>query len=194
MATLAPPIKTDLPPQGEWTYADWLRLPADGFKYEVIDGELYMSPPPSVSHQHTTSDLLTRMRIHALNHQLGQVYASPIAVRLPVQDVPVQPDIVYVSTQNLSIIGEEEISGTPDLVVEVLSPSNWMYDRGKKQEVYRQAGVPEYWLVDYRKKTVEVLVLEEGDYMLQNVYKVGDTAVSVILTNFSVPVVEIFRK
>ncbi len=50
MATLAPLTKTDLPQQGEWTYEAWLRLPDDGFMYEVIDGELYMSPPPSIEH------------------------------------------------------------------------------------------------------------------------------------------------
>lgn len=194
MAIFAPHTRTNLPEQGEWTYTDWLALPDDGFKYEVLDGELYMSPPPSVSHQHTASDLLTRMRKHALDKGLGQVYTSPIAVKLPVQEVPLQPDIVYISVNNLNIIGEEEIDGTPDLVVEILSPSNWTYDRGKKQEVYRQAGVKEYWIVDYRKRTVEVLVLEEGDYVLQNQYGVGDTAVSVILTDFSVHVADIFRK
>ncbi len=194
MATLAPPIKIDLPPQGEWTYADWLRLPDDGFKYEVIDGELHMSPPPSIAHQNSTTSLAARMRHHAEKHDLGLVLTSPVGVRLPNQEVPVQPDILFIVKNRLNLVGDNYVEAAPDLVVEVLSPGNWMYDRGQKLEVYEQAGVKEYWIVDYRKKTVEVLVLEDSEFVLQNVYGVGDTAVSVILTNFSVPVADIFRK
>lgn len=185
---------TSPPEQGEWRYEDWLRLPDDGFKYEVIDGELYMSPPPSIEHQNSATSLSARMRHHAEKHDLGLVLTSPVAVRLPNQDVPVQPDILFIVKSRLDIVGENNIEAEPDLVVEILSPSNWMYDRGRKQEIYKQAGVKEYWIVDYRRKKVDVLVLEGGEYLLQNEYGAADTAVSVILTGFTVVVADIFRK
>ena len=180
------------PEQGRWTYEDWLQLPDDDFRYEVLDGELHMTPPPGIHHQNAVSALVMWMRQHATEHDLGLVLTAPVGVQLPGQDVPVQPDIVYVSKERLDIVGDNHIGGAPDLVVEVLSPSNWLYDRGKKQEAYRRAGVSEYWIVDYREKTIDVLVLEESTYVLLNQYGDGETAVSQVFTGFTVPVAEIF--
>lgn len=87
---------------------------------------------------------------------------------------------------------QDEVDGAPDLVVEVLSPSNWTYDRGPKQEAYWQAGVQEYWIVDYRTRKVEVLILEEADYVLVGKYKEGDMAKSAVSTDFSTPIAKLF--
>lgn len=184
----------NLPEQGEWTYEAWRLLPEDGFRYEVIDGELFMSPPPSIGHQNSVTLLASRMRNFADTNDLGLVLTSPVGVRLPGQEVPLQPDIVFVRRENSEIVAEEYIEGTPDLVVEVLSPSNWIYDRGKKQETYRRAGVREYWIVDYRTKKVEVLVLEGADYVLRRQYTEGETAVSEALENFTVAVADVFAR
>ena len=189
---LKPSVEITLPEQGQWTLADWQKLPDDGFKYEVLDGVLYTSPPPTISHQNAISSLLMWMRRHAHKHDLGLVLTAPVGVRLPNQAVPVQPDILFVSKARHSIVGGDYINGAPDLVVEVLSPSNWLYDRGKKQELYRQAGVREYWIVDVRAKTVDVLVLEDGVYLLINQFGLNEEAHSRVLTDFVVPVAEIF--
>lgn len=186
--------RQEWPEQGEWTYEDWLRLPDDGFRYEVLDGELYMSPPPTISHQNAATLLAARMRTYADDHDLGLVLTSPVGVRLPDQEVPLQPDILFVSKERSDIVGQDYIEGTPDLIVEVLSPSNWLYDRGKKQEAYRQAGVREYWIVDYRAKTVEVLVLEESAYVLIDKFGEGDVARSAVLTDFEVAVGDVFAR
>jgi Uma2 family endonuclease len=127
-----------------------------------------------------------------MDNNLGLVLASPVGVRLPEQDVPVQPDILFVSQERKHIVGDDYIKGAPDLVVEVLSPSNWLYDRGKKQEVYRKAGVKEYWIVDYRAQTIEVLVLEEAVYVLQDQFASGDFARSAVLPGFEVAVDDVF--
>ncbi len=187
-----PQTKPIWPEQGQWTYEDWLQLPNDGFQYEVLDGELYMSPPPGTFHQNTLGYLYSRMRVYADDHDLGIVLSAPTGVRLPNQPVPVQPDILFVSKLRQGIIKRDEVAGAPDLVVEVLSPSNWTYDRGLKQEAYRQAGVREYWIVDYRARKIEVLQLEEGDYVLVGEYKEGDVAKSAVLTDFSTPVAKVF--
>lgn len=181
------------PEQEHWTYEDWAQLPSDGTIYEVIDGVLYMSPPPSTSHETVSNNLDYTLMTYARKNK-GRVFTAPVGVRLPNQPVPFQPDLVYVSKSRQHIIGKQYIEGVPDLVVEVLSPSNWPYDRHEKLQVYQEAGIPEYWIVDYRARTVEVFYLEEGEYVLQQgKLKVGDTAVSRALPGFQVAVAEIFR-
>ena len=171
-------LASEHPEQGKWTYDDWARLPDDGTRYEVIDGELYMTPPPSVSHQFTIANLLDAMSTFVRTRQLGFVLPLPIGVRLPNQPVPLEPDIIFVSAARKAIIGKEYIEGVPDLIVEILSPGNWMYDRHDKFRLYQTSGVPEYWIVDYRAKTVEVFVLEEGEFTLIGKWGVEETASS----------------
>lgn len=187
-------LTSEYPEQGKWTYDDWARLPDDRTRYEVIDGELYMTPPPSISHQFATANLLDAMSTFVRARRLGFVLPSPLGVRLPNQPVPVQPDIVFVSSARKAIIGKEYIEGVPDLVVEILSPSNWIYDRHEKFDLYQSAGVPEYWIVDYRAKTVEVFVLEQGEFTLIGKWGVGETASSRVLSGFQVAVADILRE
>jgi len=186
-------VGSKYPEQGKWTYDDWARLPDDGTRYEVIDGELHMTPPPSVSHQFTIANLLDAMRAFVRVGQLGFVLPSPIGVQLPNQPVPLQPDIVFVSSARKAIIGKEYIEGVPDLIVEILSPSNWMYDRHEKFRLYQTSGVPEYWIVDYRARTVEVFVWGEGEFTLIGKWDAGETASSRVLSGFQVTVADIFR-
>jgi Uma2 family endonuclease len=152
----APPPAATWPEQGHWTYEDWLRLPDDGFRYEVLHGVLYMSPPPAVPHQDFQTELVSRMRLHARQGRLGIVLAAPVGVRLPGEPVPLQPDILFVRQERASIVGKEYVEGAPDLLVEVLSPSNWQYDRKEKFLAYQAAGVPEYWIVNVPDRMVEV--------------------------------------
>lgn len=181
------------PPQGEWTYDDWLRLPDDDrFKYEVLDGVLHMTPPPTPYHQDAAGELFAQMRTYARQHSLGMVLAAPTGVRLPGQPVPLQPDILFVRGERRAIVGANYVEGAPDLVVEVLSPSNWMYDRGEKMEAYREGGVPEYWVVDYRERSIEVFVLEEGVYVLTGRFGSGQSARSPALAGFEIAVDDVF--
>lgn len=182
------------PEQGQWTFDDWLSLPDDEFRYEVIRGELFMSPPPTIEHQNAVSSLLAAMRLHARKNELGVVLTAPVGVRLHEQGVIVQPDILFVAKERESIIKNDYIEGAPDLVIEVLSPSNWMIDRGRKQETYRRTRVREYWIVDYRERFVDVLVLEGSEYVQRGHYVEGDSAHSEALKAFSMPVSEIFAR
>jgi Uma2 family endonuclease len=186
-------LASEYPEQGKWTYDDWARLPDDGTRYEVIDGELYMTPPPSVPHQSALVYLVTKMSNFVESRGLGYVLPAPLGVRLPNQPVPLEPDIVFVSSARKAIIGREYVEGVPDLLVEILSPSNWMYDRHEKFRLYQTSGVPEYWIVDYRAKTVEVFVLEEGEFTLIGKWGAGETASSRVLSGFQVAVTDVFR-
>lgn len=190
----APTTARPWPEQGQWSFDDWLRLPDDGFRYEIIDGELFVSPSPSIEHQNAVSALLTEMRYYARSQNLGLVLTAPIGVQLPEHTVVVQPDVLYVSRERLDIVGDDIIAGAPDLVVEVLSPSNWVFDRTRKQKAYEQAGVREYWIVDYRARTVDVLVLEGREYVQRGQYREGDLAPSEALPGFTIPVADIFAR
>ena len=190
----APPPAATWPEQGHWTYEDWLRLPDDGFRYEVLHGVLYMSPPPAVPHQDAQGELYTLMRFYAKRKHLGMVLGAPIGVRLPGEPVPLQPDILFVRQERASIVGKEYVEGAPDLVVEILSPSNWQYDRKEKFLAYQAAGVPEYWIVDYRARTIEVFLLEEGAYVLLGKYGSGERVAAKMLEGFSVGVDEVMPK
>lgn len=188
-----PAGRTWPPEQGAWTYEDWLRLPSDGYRYEILNGELHMTPPPSLKHQHVVTKLSRRMGAFIEERGLGWLWVSPVGVRLPNQPVPVQPDVVFVRAERRDVIGDDYVEGTPDLVVEVLSPSNWLYDRREKLRAYQEAGVPEYWIVDCRARTVEVRVLEEGRYTLQAEFRSGEAARSQVLAGFQVVVDDLFE-
>ncbi len=195
----APNLKTwapaeSWPEQGRWTFEDWLRLPDDTFRYEIIEGELFVSPSPGTNHQIAVSSLLAAMHHYARYNNLGLVLTSPIGVRLPLRDSIVQPDILFIRRERVAIVKDDVIDGAPDLVVEILSPSNWVYDRSHKQEAYLQAGVREYWIVDYRARTVDVLVLEDDEYVQRGQYGEGSMVASETLTGFSIAVAEIFAR
>jgi len=77
------------PEQGQWTYEDWLQLPDDGFRYEILDGVLHMAPPPTTSHQTAVTDLSRHFGNFVAEHKLGRLLVAPCGVRLPGQPVPV---------------------------------------------------------------------------------------------------------
>lgn len=179
------------PEQGDWTYDDWLRLPDDGYRYEVIDGVLHMTPPPAIGHQRASHRLDVAMSNFVEAHRLGEVFSAPTGVRLPGQPVPVQPDIFFVSAERRDIIAEDYVEGAPDLVVEILSPGNWLYDRKEKMEAYAAAGVPEYWIVDHRTRSIEVFQLEGETFALLGKFEAGAVARSRSLAGFEVRVDEV---
>jgi Uma2 family endonuclease len=179
------------PPQGEWTYEDYLRLPEDGYHYEVIEGVLYMTAAPTIKHQDVARNLLVALHLFVRERKQGKVYDSPVDVQLSDQTV-VQPDIIFIARERLSIIKESHVEGAPDLIVEILSPTNWVIDRRDKFAVYQAAGVGEYWIVDPDAKT-EVYNLRQGRYTLVERYEPGQTVQSERLTGFEISVDALFE-
>jgi Uma2 family endonuclease len=154
------------PDQGAWTYDDYRRLPDDGWRYEVIRGRLYMSPAPRPDHQRSSRGLFRALDRFIEDRDLGEVFFAPIDVNLPGLASPVQPDLLFIRKERLAIVQEDFIDGAPDLIAEVLSPSNWILDRREKYQLYAAAGVGKYWIVDPAQRTIEVFVLEGGSYRL----------------------------
>ncbi len=179
-------------PQGEWTYEDYLRLPSDGWQYEIIHGRLLLAPAPPPSHQLVVGRLLTALKVFLRQHPLGEVFPAPTDVLLPGLAEPVQPDLVFIAAERLDIVTHRAIEGVPDLTIEVLSPSNWMDDRRTKFALYAEMGVREYWIVDPDERTVELFSLQEGRYALLNRLSLEDTLCSNLLPGFEMPVRDIF--
>ena len=153
------------PSQVRFPAVDIWDSPDDGNRYEVIEGELVMSPPPAERHQRGLFALSLVLGQPVKEHRLGRVYFAPIGVVLSVED-GLQPDLVYVSNERAGIITERGIEGAPDLVVEVLSPSTRARDRGLKMRRYAAAGIPNYWMLDPVSGNLEAYLLGEGGYAL----------------------------
>jgi Uma2 family endonuclease len=145
-----------------WTYSEFARLPTSGStRYEVIDGELVVTPSPSLRHQRIVTDLVTVLNTFTRANDLGDVFVSPLDVLFAEGDY-LEPDILYVRKGRGDLLSDRGVEGPPDLVVEVLSPSTVARDRGVKLERYRHYGVPEYWVVDSDECTMEVWDLAHG--------------------------------
>lgn len=145
------------------TEDDFWNLPDDENRYEIIGGELVVSPPPVVDHQNA-SQYLSVALYHAIEMTgAGWVRTAPIGVRLSPTDI-VQPDLVVLSSETSNGPRGKAISDLPAIVVEILSPSNRRNDLVKKRAQYQTFHVPEYWIVDPIKRTVEVLTLDNHEY------------------------------
>lgn len=137
--------------------------PEDGNRYEVIGGELYVTPPPLEPHQRGSGRLFGFLWQYVYPRRLGEVYSAPLAVVLD-EETAVQPDLVYVSRERQHLVSERGVEGPPDLVVEILSRSTRGRDRGIKMRLYAAAGIPHYWIVDPSTRTLEAYRLGEQGY------------------------------
>lgn len=183
------------PAQGSWTYEDYLRLPEDGRRYEVIRGFLYVTPAPSYDHQYVVSQIVTLFNLSMRQNRLGVALAAPFDIRLPGGiGNPVQPDVVVILRERQPRSGSQRFDGVPDLVVEVLSPGNWRFDRTTKLTAYRDARVPEVWLVNPVTRTVEVfsLSVKRPEYLLRESRGAGEAVGSAILADLRIEVAELF--
>ncbi len=179
------------PPQGSWTYEDYAALPDDGRRYEIVNGVLVMAPAPDLGHQSIVLRLSHYLFAHAELAGLGRVFAAPIDVELESKNV-FQPDVVVILNAHLNRMTQKKIIGAPDLAVEVASPSTAAYDRLTKYDVYARAGVTEYWIVKPTRRTVEVLVLEHGEYRSLGVFSEQATLPSRVIPGLPVRVEQFF--
>ncbi len=173
------------------TYDDLLAIPEDGNRYELILGEIAMSPSPNKKHQRALSRLNNRTSAFVEQHQLGEVFFAPFDVKFSPYSV-VEPDLFYISREKRFTLGDNFVDGAPDMVVEVLSPSNRMQDLVKKAALYAQYGVAEYWVVDPESQTVAVHQWKDGQYVALKPKK--GIARSIVLKGFEVSIQEIFAE
>lgn len=172
------------------TYADYAALD-EGAPYQLIDGELVMSPSPSRLHQAVLLKLALRLTHFVDQHDLGEVYIAPFDVKLSDTET-YQPDLLFLSKERLSILTEQQVEGAPDLVVEVLSPATGYYDLTKKKRVYETSGVREYWIIDPMEQQIEVFVNQTGDYRTHSRARRQGRAKSQLLEGFEIEAEELF--
>ena len=173
-------------------YSDWLEFPDDGRLYEIIDGELFVTPAPAVRHQRASRNLQYALETYARQTGGAEVFDAPIGVRVSDENV-VEPDLVVVLDRNRANIGEQVIDTPVDVVVEVLSPGTAGRDLVAKRRLYAAAGIAEYWIVDTIAATIEVLELADGEYRSARTIGRDELLTSVTLPGFEVPAEHVFR-
>lgn len=171
-----------------FTYADYKNLPEESH-YEILDGELIMSPSPTQEHQRVLFRLARILAEFVESRGLGEVFVAPFDVVLSETDV-VQPDVIFVSKARSPILTKKAVMGAPDLVAEVLSPGTADRDRTVKAKLYARAGVRELWLADPESKTLQVLELGPVGFELQG--PPGAHGTSKVLEGFEITATQLF--
>jgi Uma2 family endonuclease len=176
------------------TYQDLRKLPEDLLRHELIDGEHIVSPAPIVKHQRVVLNIATIISVFVQPRGLGEVFVAPVDVYFSEHDV-VEPDVLYVSSENAQRVQELFVDGAPDLVVEVVSPSSHRIDKVRKLRLYEAYGVKEYWLAYPKTDTIEVYRrTAEGRLELQASLSAaaGDVLETPLLPGLRIPLGEIF--
>jgi Uma2 family endonuclease len=146
------------------TYDDYCLLPNDGNRYEILDGELSVTPAPGTRHQTVLGNLHRLLANYVVANQLGKVFIAPTDLLLAPTTV-VQPDLIFIGNDRRHIITERAIEGPPTLVIEILSPTTHRTDRLIKAQLYAKHNVSNYWLIDPDQRTLEAyeLVIDHYD-------------------------------
>lgn len=168
------------------------RLLREGEPYQLVEGELVMTPSQNTFHQIISGNIYERLRVFVKERGAGLALYAPLDIYLDDENV-FQPDIVFISKQRRELVKDDGIHGAPDLVMEILSPATAYYDLKKKFKIYEKFGVKEYWLVDPEMKSVELFSLnEQGKYLLSAGLSEHGTVKSRALDGFELAIEDIF--
>ena len=173
-----------------FNYHDYCQLPEDK-RYEILDGELYVVPAPGTKHQRVSKRLQTALILQVERKGLGEIFNAPYDVLLSEEDI-VQPDILFVRKDRQVIIGDLNIRGAPDLVIEILSPGTRTRDLEIKEKIYAGFGVQEYWIVDPEVESIEVLTWREAGYVRAGIHGSGQSLSSPLLPELILKLDEVF--
>jgi Uma2 family endonuclease len=192
-----PAAQVATPAQGRWTYEDYLRLPDDGKRYEIIDGVLYVANAPSYDHQFAVTEIVRQVGNFVMSRGLGVVIPAPFEVHLPGIAQPVQPDVIFIAAAHQPRAGAKLFEGAPDLIVEVISPASTRLDQYVKFGAYERAGVREYWLADPKTRSMAVYTLapaESGvnEYALLGAFSIGEKIQSNVLAGIELSIDTLF--
>jgi len=172
------------------TYDELRRLPDDGRQYELYDGVAVVNPSPFWPHQ----DFVLRLAVafKSAIRDGSKVFVAPLDVVLSQRNV-LQPDLLLVREQNINVL-RDVVRGVPDLVVEVISRGTATRDRAIKKRMYARFGVPEYWLADLERRTIEIRRLRPSgrSYRLAATLRPGDRATTPLLPELNAEVAALF--
>jgi len=174
------------------TVADFEALPYDEkHRYELIEGELHVSPAPGIPHQLALNNLQFELTNYLRKNPVGTVVPGPNAVLS--NHNWVIPDIVFVTKARWnSLVADDNFNGPPDLVIEVLSPGNWKHDLNTKRSLYGKFGVLEYWVVDVRNQALMIFRLNGETLEEIKTIRDDERLESPLLPDLSIRVGDIF--
>jgi Uma2 family endonuclease len=173
------------------TYYDFCQLPDDGKRYEIIDGELFVTPSPRITHQKIVTRLSHYLLEFVENNRLGQVFVAPLDVVFSDYDV-VEPDVFYVSNERAPALAEgKNVQGSPDLVVEVLSETTENRDRTIKLKLFARFDVREYWMIEPNGPSAEIYRRTPQGLEFCARLSSADLLTSPLLPGFSVPLTKL---
>jgi Uma2 family endonuclease len=175
-----------------WTTADLDLFPDDGKRYEIIDGELFLTRAPHWRHQNVADNVCTELKNWSRQTGLGDAATTPGIIFTDADNVI--PDVVWASNERLEEILDEagHLTGAPELVVEVLSPGEERRDRELKLKLYSVQGVREYWIFDRQQRKIEVYRRENAVLKLAATFFSEDNLTTPLLPGFSCPVEHFF--
>lgn len=173
------------------TVADYMQLPDDGPRYELIEGELLMAPAPNLFHQRIAFNLTLILGNHVEKKRLGKLFFAPFDVIFDEHNV-LQPDIIFFSNARASALTKAGATGAPDLAVEIISPGAEKRDRELKRKVFARSGVEELWLVLPDKKRIEIHRMRESPGRPLQTASGTDRFESRLFPGLTIAVAEIF--
>lgn len=177
-----------------WTIADLAAFPDNGYRYEIIAGELYVSKQPHWHHQFVCTRITYFLEMWNERTQAGLVLGAPGVVFA--DDEAVAPDLVWISRKQFATAAgtDGKLHATPELMIEVLSPGlkNAERDRDEKRALYDRRGVTEYWIVDWQQQQVELYRRAPAILSLVDTLTATDTLTSPLLPGFTCPVAALF--
>jgi Uma2 family endonuclease len=192
------PGSDDMTPRGaaprlKLTYDDYLLFPDDGKRHELIDGEHYVTPSPNLRHQAISGRLHLLIGTWLRDHPTGHIYFAPLDVIFSRVDV-VEPDLLYVSNERAAEILGEYVTGAPDIVIEIGSPSTRRRDETIKRNLYEGSGVAEYWVVDPEIDVIRVYRRsgERFDRPVELSAEAGDVLTTPLLPGLEMPLGRVF--
>jgi Uma2 family endonuclease len=178
-----------------WTSADLDLLPDNGNRYEIIEGELWITRLPHWNHQRTCGNILVHLDHWSDQSQLGQSVMSPGVIFSEIDDII--PDVVWISNDRLNNFLDDagHLLGAPEIVIEVLSPGteNERRDRSAKRKLYSTRGVQEYWIANWQLQQIEIYRRENAILTLNITLLAGDILTSPLLPGFSCRIQQLFE-
>ena len=189
---IKPTVKTR-PGKRKYTVEDYLAMPDEYPRYELLEGELIEMVSPTSRHQLVVMNLVRILDAHCQAHDLGVVLTAPLDVILARRAV-VQPDILFIAKARKAKLIGERITGAPDLVVEILSPTTSARDLNQKRKLYARHGVQEYWIVDPDDQTIEVQRLQGKVLSTLGLYEKGQKLTSPTFKGLTVAIDRVFAE
>ena len=173
-----------------FSYKDYLLLSGDA-RCEILEGELRPVPAFDIKHQEVALKIAAALLLHVEAGKLGRVFRAPCDVVFSEETV-MQPDILFVARKRRGIIGEANLRGVPDLIIDVLSRATRERDFKLRRKIYARFEVQEYWVVDSDANTVETLVWSEIGYVSVGNYRKPDKVSSPLLPDLNLMLSPIF--